>query len=159
MLLRSLSILLFATAGLSACNRPASNPTPPSETPKADDTAAATPHDPNKPFHELDKDGKMKRMTDVVMPELGALFREYDATRYAKFDCATCHVNHAHHPKDGLPKIKLSDGGYEQLVKEKPELMEFMGKVAPAMAKAMAEPPFDPATGQGFGCGGCHTVE
>jgi hypothetical protein len=42
---------------------------------------------------------------------------------------------------------------------EKPAIMKFMGEqVVPAMATAMGEPPFDPATHKGFGCGGCHAV-
>lgn len=31
--------------------------------------------------------------------------------------------------------------------------------VVPAMAEAMGETPFDPATGEGFGCAGCHGVD
>lgn len=30
--------------------------------------------------------------------------------------------------------------------------------VTPAMASAMGEKPCDPATHEGFGCGGCHKV-
>jgi hypothetical protein len=102
----------------------------------------------------------MERMTKVVMPQMGEVFKAFDAERYGTFDCATCHVNHAHHPKDGLPKLVLSNGGFEQLTADKPEIMKFMNeKVAPAMATAMGEPPFDPSTGTGFGCAGCHTVE
>jgi len=102
----------------------------------------------------------MDRMTGVVMPDMGPVFKAFDPKRFAGFDCATCHVNHAHLPKDGLPKLVLSNGGYEKLVAEQPEIMKFMGEqVVPAMVKAMAETPFDPATGQGFGCNGCHTVQ
>ena len=43
---------------------------------------------------------------------------------------------------------------------EKSEVANFMAtKVVPAMAAAMGEKPYDPATHQGFGCAGCHTVE
>ncbi|MBC8069734.1 MAG: hypothetical protein IAG13_15460 [Deltaproteobacteria bacterium] len=154
---------LALAALLVACNRQAAPANPPSETPPANTEAKAepsSPHDAAKPFHELDKDGKMQRMAKVVMPDMGPVFKGFDAERYAKFDCGTCHVNHVHHPKDGLPKLALSNGGYEKLVAEKPELMKFMAEqVVPNMAKAMAEPVYDPATGQGFGCGGCHTVE
>jgi hypothetical protein len=102
----------------------------------------------------------MDRMTEVVMADMGPVFKAFDGAKYAAFGCDTCHVNHVHHPKDGLPKLAFSNGGYEKLVAEQPEMMKFMGEqVLPAMVKAMAEKPFDPATGQGFGCNGCHTIE
>lgn len=149
----------IAAALLFACEKQPT--TTPSETPPATDTKTDAPADDGTAsFFTLDKEGKMQRMTKVVMPDMGPIFKAYDAEKYGKFDCATCHVNHAHKPKDGLPKIVLSNGGYEKLAAEKPELMKFMSEqVAPAMAKAMGEPPFDPATGKGFGCAGCHTVE
>lgn len=154
----SLRSFLACCTILLACDRTAAPAKPPTETPTI--KPSDEPHDRTKSFHALEKQAKMDRMVAVVMPDMGAVFRAYDEKRYAGFDCSTCHVNHAHHPKDGLPKIVLSNGGYEKLTAEKPELMKFMGeKVVPAMATAMGEPPFDPATGKGFGCGGCHTVE
>ena len=42
---------------------------------------------------------------------------------------------------------------------KKPEISKFMAEqVVPHMATAMGMKPFDPATKEGFGCGGCHTV-
>ena len=45
-------------------------------------------------------------------------------------------------------------------VEEKdPKMAEFMGtKVSPQMAEIFGKKPFDPATGEGFGCGGCHKI-
>jgi hypothetical protein len=156
------SFFIAAALLVSACEKQTTPSTPPSETPPATDTNTtdAPADDGTSSFFTLDEQGKMQRMTKVVMPQMGEVFKAYDAEKYGKFDCATCHVNHAHKPKDGLPKIVLSNGGWEKLSAEKPELMKFMSEqVAPAMAKAMGEPPFDPATGKGFGCTGCHTVE
>jgi hypothetical protein len=150
--------LVLSCLLISACDRGKPPAAPPSETPPA--TQPKAPHDRSIAFHDLDKQGKMDRMTEVVMPDMGPVFKAFDGARYAAFDCATCHVNHVHHPKDGLPKLVFSNGGYEKLVAEQPEMMKFMGEqVLPAMVKAMAETPFDPATGQGFGCNGCHTIE
>lgn len=147
---------LLLSSLLLACDRGTPPATPPTETPKAQPKA---PHDRSIAFHDLDKQGKMDRMTEVVMADMAPVFKGFDG-KYAAFDCSTCHVNHAHHPKDGLPKLAFSNGGYEKLVAEQPEMMKFMGEqVLPAMVKAMAETPFDPATGQGFGCNGCHTIE
>jgi len=42
----------------------------------------------------------------------------------------------------------------------KPQVAQFMAqKVAPEMAAVLGKPPFDPTTGKGFGCMGCHTIE
>ena len=157
----SLRSFFIATTLLFACEKQSAPPTPPSETPASNDTKAEPPADDGSAsFFTLDKQGKMQRMTKIVMPNMGEVFKGFDAERFGKFDCATCHVNHAHKPKDGLPKLVLSNGGWEKLTAEKPDMMKFMNEqVAPAMAKAMGEPPFDPTSGKGFGCGGCPTVE
>ena len=112
-------------------------------------------------FDDLPKDKKVEVMATKVVPDVGKLFKEHNAKKFDKFGCATCHgPQKKDDPHKVLPKLTLSNGGYEKLSKQKPEMMKFMGeKVVPAMAAALGEKPFDPATKQGFGCAGCHTVE
>ncbi len=112
-------------------------------------------------FDDLPKDKKVEVMATKVVPNVGKLFKEHNAKKYEKFGCATCHgPQKKDDPRKVLPKLTLSNGGYEKLAKQKPEMMKFMGEqVVPAMAAALGEKPFDPATKQGFGCAGCHTVE
>jgi NAD(P)-dependent dehydrogenase (short-subunit alcohol dehydrogenase family) len=44
--------------------------------------------------------------------------------------------------------------------KDKPEIAKWMvDAVSPQMADAMGLPHYDPKTHQGFGCGGCHTID
>jgi hypothetical protein len=103
---------------------------------------------------------KVEHMKTVVRPTMGNVFAEHDAKKYADFGCGTCHGEKKEDPHKVLPRLTLSGDGFQKLSAEKPAMMKFMSeKVTPAMAKAMGEPPFDPATHKGFGCAGCHTVQ
>ncbi len=98
-------------------------------------------------------------MKKVVVPRMGKVFEGHDAARYDDFGCKTCHGPASADPHAFLPKLATKDGKITAFA-EKPAVSKFMAEsVVPAMAEAMGEPPYDPATGQGFGCGGCHTVE
>lgn len=122
-------------------------------TPKVDDTKAPK-------FDDLPKDKKVEVMMTKVVPNVGKDFKDFNAKRYEKFGCATCHgASKKQDPHDVLPKLTMSNGGHEKLMKAKPEIMKFMAeKVLPDMAAALGEKPYDPATKQGFGCTGCHTI-
>ena len=131
-------------------------------------TASATPDKPppakepeTAKFDSLPKDKKVEIMSTKVVPNLGKDFKEYDGKRFATFGCATCHGPKKNEdPHKVLPKITLSNGGWEKMQKNKPELAKFMSeKVVPDMAAALGEKPMDPTTHQGFGCGGCHEVK
>jgi nucleoid-associated protein YgaU len=164
--------LAVASAALAACGgaepapvtpqAPASAPAPvataaPSAAPSAAPTAAApTPGS----FATKSGEDKLKTMKMVVQPTMSKLFQAFDAKRFGGFGCKTCHgPTGKDDPHNALPKLTLSNGGFQKLMAEKPAIMKFMGEqVVPAMATAMGEPPFDPATHKGFGCGGCHAV-
>jgi hypothetical protein len=73
--------------------------------------------------------------------------------------CKTCHGPAYKEPKEFLPHLTMKDGKITAFA-EKPEVSKFMAeKVVPEMAAAMGQPPYDPATHKGFGCGGCHTID
>ncbi len=178
-----LTILALTTSALLACggSQPAANPpAPPAEVdasapaePAADAAASngaegadagaapAASSTEGPSFDDLPKDKKVEVMATKVVPNVGKLFKEHNAKKFDKFGCATCHGPQKNQePHKVLPKLVLSNGGFEKLSKQKPEMMKFMGeKVVPAMAAALGEKPFDPATKQGFGCAGCHAVE
>ena len=175
-----LVLLALTTSALFACggSQPAANPpatdtgvsTPdvskavPGAAPSTEADAGATPSvaETDAPhFDDLPQDKKVEVMATKVVPNVGKLFKEHDAKKFDKFGCATCHgPQKKDDPRKVLPKLTLSNGGSEKLAKQKPEMMKFMGEqVVPAMAAALGEKPFDPATNKGFGCAGCHTVE
>jgi hypothetical protein len=99
-------------------------------------------------------------MKTVILPTMGKLFADYDAKRYGDAGCAMCHGKNKQDPHVVLPPLTLSGDGFQKLMAAKPAVMKFMTeKVVGTMATSMGDKPFDPATKQGFGCGGCHTVK
>jgi hypothetical protein len=146
---------------------PAAEAPPPAaaETPKPAETAAApaAPEAPAAPAHDvwtkdLTKDQQVAFMKKNVVPEMEPVFKGYDAKMFDKFSCKTCHGPAFKNPHDFLPKLVFKDGKITSFEK-KPEISKFMAEqVVPHMATAMGMKPFDPATKEGFGCGGCHTV-
>jgi hypothetical protein len=98
-------------------------------------------------------------MKKKVVPPMSKLFQEFDAKKFEKFDCKTCHgPSFKPHPQDFLPELHVKDGKIVEAA-EHPEMAKFMGeKVTPAMAEIFGKKPYDPATHEGFGCGGCHKM-
>jgi cytochrome c553 len=117
--------------------------------------------EPTPKFDSLPKEKKVEIMSTKVVPNVGKDFKEFDAKRFATFGCATCHGPKKNEdPHKVLPKLTMSNGGFEKMQQKKPEIVKFMSeKVVPDMANALGEKPFDPATKQGFGCAGCHEVK
>lgn len=102
---------------------------------------------------------KLNHMKTVVAPTMAKTFQAHDAAEFKDFGCKTCHGPDKKAPKQFLPKLTFEGGKFTSMA-TKPELTKFMMEhVVPTMAKAMGMQPFDPATHQGFGCGGCHTVD
>lgn len=119
---------------------------------------------PTKRFAELTQDEKLKYMKEVIVPSMRTVFQEYDSNAFAQFGCVTCHGPGAKQgqfrmPTSALPKLNANDG-FAVHQQKSPEMLNFMmQKVVPEMAKLLGEPVYDPATHQGFGCGGCHEFE
>jgi len=108
--------------------------------------------------------GERKRhMKNVVLPRMKELFVAFDAARYSKMTCATCHGegaadNSYRMPNPALPKLPTSPEGFKRLTTEKPAISQFMlTKVKPAMAKLLGLPEMTPENRTGFGCMACHT--
>ena len=102
-------------------------------------------------------------MKTVIQPTMGQVFKGFDGKRYGEFGCATCHGEKKEDPHKALPRLTLTPEGFKKIDATKPTepaVLKFMiEQVTPAMAKAMNEQPYDPATRKGFGCTGCHTVQ
>lgn len=105
------------------------------------------------------KEQQVAYMKTNIVPHMIKVFQGEDAKRYANFDCKTCHGPEYKAPKDFLPHLAFK-GGKFAVSPDKAKVLAFMkDKVAPEMASAMGDKPFDPATHTGFGCGGCHMVD
>lgn len=112
----------------------------------------------------MNREQKIEHMKKVVMPKLGAVFKEFNAKEFAEFNCATCHGAGAKSgkftmPNPDLPKLNV-DGMFKKHMDKKPAVTKFMmEKVTPEMVATLGVAPYDPKTHQGFGCFGCHEAE
>jgi cytochrome c553 len=127
--------------------------------PAASATPAAAGDMPTSWKPGMTKEQQISFMKARVMPPMVKDFQEHDSKKYATTDCKTCHGPQYKEPKEFLPHLTLKDGKITSFA-EKPEISKWMAeKVVPDMAAAMGLPAYDPKTHQGFGCGGCHTID
>ena len=132
----------------------------PTMTASATATASAPPPK-KKTWMDFNHDEKMAFMKAEVMPKMAKTWGDFDK-KYAKMDCATCHGSSAKKgqfkmPNAELPKLDHKDNFKAHKGKQK--VLDFMFKMTPELAGILSLPPFDPASGQGFGCGGCHVMK
>ena len=119
---------------------------------------------PAKPWKAMAIGEKKMHMKTVVMPKMTSLFQSFDAKKFDNVTCVTCHGKGAKNgqfvmPNPDLPKLSAANGFKKHMDKD-PAMTKFMmEKVVGAMAGTLGVPAYDPATHQGFGCGGCHTME
>lgn len=152
----SVGALLVSLAACGGGAEPAASPTAPATSGSAAAPAKAAPSAWSK---DLSKEEKSAIMKNKVVPTMKPVFQSANATRYAEFGCKTCHGPEYKSPHEFLPKLTMKDGKLTAFA-EKPEVAKFMAEtVVPKMAGAMGLPPYDMKTQQGFGCGGCHTIE
>jgi hypothetical protein len=147
-----------ASAAPSASAAPA-----PSAAPSASAAAAGPPPPGPGEWDKWAKDQKLSYMKAAVLPKMGALFHDFDSTRFAEPKCVLCHGAGAKAgsfkmPNPDLPKLPASPADFKKLHDAKPQIFEFMlTQVEPQMAALVGEAPFDPKTKQGFSCFECHT--
>jgi hypothetical protein len=160
------SIGLFAACG--GGNATPQNPPPEGSASAAPSSSAApsastTAEAPTgKPWDAMSHAERLEQMKTVVLPKLQADFQAFNAKKYEKFSCTTCHGERIKQgnftmPNPDLPKLSMAD--FKKYMDTKPEITKFMmSKVEPDTAAAINLKPFDPQTKTGFGCGGCHVV-
>lgn len=118
-------------------------------------------------FKDMNADQRMAFMKLSVLPEMKAVFAEFDAKKFAELDCKTCHGKSAEDgtfdmPNPDLPRLPKMENfmAYAQDPKHAPWVQFMATKVKPAMAKLLKVTEFDPQTNTGeFGCHGCHFTE
>jgi len=121
------------------------------------------PTPPERPWAELSMDERRAHMGRHVVPVMSELFAGYDAERFPDVSCGTCHGETAHErnfamPNPDLPPLYPTGSiGQYQTVERFPDGARFMfSRVLPAMQTLLDAEEFDPATGEGFSCYGCH---
>jgi hypothetical protein len=118
-------------------------------------------------WDKMSKAEKKKYMKSTVLPEMKKVFVAFDAKKFAKVTCATCHGDGATDGKFKMPNPKLpklpqptNRDGFMALNAKKPEMVKFMGtQVKPNIARLLGKPEWSPTNPTGYGCYGCHTKE
>jgi hypothetical protein len=101
-------------------------------------------------------------MIDEVLPKMKLLFASLDPD-HQNMTCSTCHGPGAEDGSFKMPNPNLMrllpDNNFEAHRRTSATITQFMtDRVSPDMAKLLGEPPYEPSTQKGFGCGGCHTL-
>jgi hypothetical protein len=164
------ALISLALAAAAACGGAAAPAPPPGSLAPAADSARAAPS-PTASVgpaeaaaleawrDDMSKDQKVAFMKKNVVPRMRNVFDDQGGRRSGSFGCQTCHGSAFKDPQDFLPRLTMR-GGKITAFEEKPQVAKFMAEqVVPQMAAAMGMKPYDPATHQGFGCGGCHAVD
>lgn len=99
-----------------------------------------------------------------VFPKMKGVFTEFDADRFSKFACQTCHGEDMEMVDFKMPSNKLFALARKDTLKSAREydakVTDFMlGTVMPQMAELLDMQPYDRETKSGFGCFGCHAME
>jgi hypothetical protein len=133
------------------------------EAPQAATEGVATPA-VHVPWVKMEKSQRIEYMIKTVMPTMKAKFVAFDAKRFGRMDCATCHGDSVADGSFSLPNPKLPKLLEPELfIKHRqatPEITKFMlEEVEPTMARLLEIPDFDPATRQGMSCYNCHPRE
>lgn len=135
---------------------------PPLPTDGAIEALGITPPD-GKPWKKMTYDEKEWYMIGKVHPIMRQVFQTFDAKKYEGLgmECLQCHGPDAKERKYKMPATHLSpvppfdSEDFKQMYPSR--IVQFMAKrVTPVMAKLINAPEFNPQTGEGFSCYGCH---
>jgi hypothetical protein len=120
---------------------------------------------PPRPFQEMGEQEQKNYMMTTVVPVMQHRFHAFDDDYYANFGCPTCHgaepeARGFQMPEAALPRLPQPETPeWDEMMDDPSGLVLFMrDEVVPIMAALLGQAPFDPATGEGFGCFDCHTA-
>ncbi len=117
--------------------------------------------EPALTWSEMDPTARGTYMMNTVMPEMTELFQGFNAEYFAEFDCSSCHGENAQAVGFQMPNglTPLDPAALPQMFGSDDPVHQFMVQEAwPRMAELLDYPLFDPETGQGFSCFGCHEM-
>lgn len=125
---------------------------------------------PEVAWKNMTYDQKKAYMKAAVVPAMRPIFEAFDAKKFKKVDCVTCHGEDGADRKFKMPSNDIkplpnSKEGFEAKLKKEPtwpKWTEFMAqKVEPAMGKLLDIPVFNPQkpVEGAFSCNRCHKLE
>jgi hypothetical protein len=153
----SLAVVLVAACGGKGATGPTTGAPPKEEPPPPEGMA----------FKDMTMAQRGSFMKHTVMPSMAVVFQKFDSTKFADFNCKTCHGSGVDDgsfemPSADLPKLPKPEA-FEEFMKdpEHARWVQFMAmEVKPPMAKMLMMTEYNPETNTGeFGCYACHTVE
>jgi hypothetical protein len=116
-----------------------------------------------KPWDDMSYDEKEWYMIGKVHPIMRQVFQTYNHDKYEgeKFECVPCHGENPEAKKYKMPSDHLSKvpkfGSDDWKAMENSRVFKFMNlRVTPAMGKVIGKEEWDPETGKGYSCWGCH---
>lgn len=164
----------FVAVGLSACDKGSAPAAPADATPAtpavdapAADAPAAEKTEPGAPgVAWADKTFKQRQeyMGIVFLKAQKKSFKAHDEAQFSGFKCQTCHGDDMKEQNFAMPSDSLyplnPENPVEAAMEYDEEITKFMvEQVVPESAKLLDMEPYNPETGQGFGCFGCHPKE
>lgn len=115
------------------------------------------------PWRDKTREEKLEWMALAVLPRMKTLFVEYDAEKYADFDCKTCHGADMELVDYEMPNALFSLSKQDPIEAAREydaEMTAFMVRtVTPEMARLLDRNVTRAPGGPGFGCLGCHPAE
>ncbi len=154
--------LLAAPLSATGCKTPAAEPAASPEEGQQQ-AQAAEPGAPNTPWDQKTKQQRQEFMGIYVFPKMKQVFQGKNAETYAEFKCQTCHGDDMEAvgfkmPNDLYPLP--TENTIEAAKEYDAETTQFMmEQVVPTMVDVLGVKPYDPSTGEGFGCFSCHPKE
>jgi len=174
-----LGLGLVAALWLAACSassEPAAvSPAPiPSPTDDRAGDAKPTKQDtggigaPKIPWADKNRKQRMEYMGIYVLPKMEELFKQWNPDEFGEansFRCQNCHGENFDKPPNDfeMPRVAFPLSAEDPLggaMKYDPVAAVFMSeRVLPTMIELLGAKPYDPATGEGFGCLSCHPAK
>jgi hypothetical protein len=117
----------------------------------------------DKPWDSMNYSEKEWYMIGKVHPVMRQVFQTFNHDKYEgeKFECVPCHGEKPEERKYRMPSDHLSPvpafGSDDWKAMENARVFKFMTKrVTPVMGTLLGKEEWNPETGEGYGCWGCH---
>ncbi|HEX5655992.1 MAG TPA: hypothetical protein VFX59_02305 [Polyangiales bacterium] len=117
----------------------------------------------DKPWNDMSYSEKEWYMIGGVHPVMRQVFQTFNEKKFEgeKFECTPCHGEKPEERKYKMPSDHLSKvpafGSADWKAMENSRIFKFMTlRVTPSMGKLLGEQEWNPETGEGYSCWGCH---
>lgn len=129
-----------------------------------EEPAATEPGAPDVAWSEKSFKQRQEFMGTVFLKEMKTMFKAHDENTYKGFKCQTCHGDDMKEKNFAMPSDSIYPLPTKDTIKAAMDYDEKVTKfmieeVVPKSAELLNMEAYNPETGQGFGCFGCHPTE